>query len=90
MDMGPMGKYHMFGMGQPWSIGGMMKKPQELAHAPNHWMVYFKVPDVNAAEEKVKANGGKVLNKMEVPGGDWILQGFDSQGAAFAVHQTKK
>jgi predicted enzyme related to lactoylglutathione lyase len=34
----------------------------------------------------VKAGGGQVLNgPMEVPGGDWIVQALDPQGAMFAV-----
>ena len=36
------------------------------------------------------ANGGQILNgPMEVPGGDWIAQGIDPQGALFAVHSSK-
>ena len=90
MDMGPMGKYHMFGRAQG-SIGGMMNKPKEMGPVPPHWLVYFQVPDINAATERVKANGGKILNgPMEVPGGDWIVQGMDPQGAAFALHSKKK
>lgn len=41
-------------------------------------------------DDAKKAGGGQVLNgPMEVPGGDWIAQCLDPQGAAFAVHQTK-
>jgi len=48
------------------------------------------VPDVHEAAERVKANGGQVLNgPMEVPGGDWIVSGRDPQGAAFALHHKK-
>jgi uncharacterized protein len=88
LDMGEMGKYHMFGRGAP--IGGMMKKPAEMAQAPPHWQIYFRVSDVHAAAERVKANGGQVLNgPMEVPGGDWIVNCQDPQGAAFSLHQRK-
>jgi predicted enzyme related to lactoylglutathione lyase len=88
MDMGPMGKYQMFGR-HLGSFGGAMKKPAEMAQAPPHWAIYFRVPDVNVAEQKVKANGGQVLNKMEVPGGDWIANCVDPQGAHFNVHHKK-
>ena len=85
MDMGPMGKYHMFGRAFP--LGGIMKKVPEMAAVPEHWGLYFRVPDVNAAAERVKANGGQVLNgPMEVPGGDWIINCMDPQGAAFSLH----
>ena len=44
-----------------------------------------------AYDKAIKANGGKSLNgPMEVPGGDWIVQATDPQGAAFALHSKKK
>jgi predicted enzyme related to lactoylglutathione lyase len=86
MDMGAMGKYQMFNRGDRM-IGGMMNKPPEMAQAPPHWAIYFRVPDINAATERIKANGGKILNgPMEVPGGDWIVNAMDPQGASFALH----
>jgi uncharacterized protein len=92
MDMGEMGTYYMFGRTpEPSSMmGGMMAKPPEMAQMPNRWLFYFLVPDINTGVERVKANGGQVLNgPMEVPGGDQIAQGMDPQGAAFALHQRK-
>lgn len=89
MDMGEMGKYHMFGRSFP--LGGMMKRPKEMAQVPPHWGIYFRVPAIDAATERVKANGGKVLNgPMEVPGGDWIINAMDPQGAAFSLHAKKR
>ena len=89
MDMGPMGKYYMFGR-HLGSIGGMMNKAPEMAQVPPNWGIYFRVPDINQAAEKIKANGGQVTNgPMEVPGGDWIVNGMDPQGAHFALHAKK-
>jgi uncharacterized protein len=89
MDMGPMGKYHMFGRAHG-SMGGMMTKTPDMAQLPNAWLIYFRVPDVHAAAERVKANGGQVMHgPMEVPGGGWIAQCSDPQGAMFALHHTK-
>jgi predicted enzyme related to lactoylglutathione lyase len=86
MDMGPMGKYHMFNRPHGM-IGGMMNKPPEMANVPPHWMIYFRVPDINAAVDRIKANGGQILNgPMEVPGGDWVVNAMDPQGAAFSLH----
>lgn len=88
MDMGPVGKYHMFGRAFP--LGGMMNKMPEMAHLPPHWGLYFRVPDVHAGAERAKANGGQVLNgPMEVPGGEWIVTCMDPQGAAFSLHHKK-
>jgi predicted enzyme related to lactoylglutathione lyase len=90
LDMGEMGKYHMFGR-SPGPLGGMMTKTAEMSEMPTAWLLYFRVPDVHAAAERVKAQGGTVLNgPMEVPGGDWIVQCTDPQGAAFALHHTKQ
>jgi predicted enzyme related to lactoylglutathione lyase len=90
MDMGPMGKYHMFNRPHGM-IGGMMNKPPEMAQVPPHWAIYFHVPAIDAAVERVKANGGQILNgPMEVPGGDWVLNAMDPQGAAFSLHAKKR
>jgi hypothetical protein len=90
MDMGEMGKYHIFNRPHGM-IGGMMNKPASMAQAPPHWMIYFRVPDIDAAAERVKANGGKILNgPMEVPDGDWILNAMDPQGAVFSLHAKKR
>jgi len=83
-----MGKYHMFGRSFP--LGGMMTKTAEMEQsgAPTAWGVYFRVKDVDAAAEQVKANGGMVVNgPMDVPGGDRVVQCVDPQGAMFALHR---
>jgi uncharacterized protein len=88
-DMGPMGKYHMFG--RSFDLGGMMTKPPEMAHIPSNWGLYFRVDDIDAARDRVTTNGGQILNgPMEVPGGDMIVNCLDPQGAAFSLHQRKK
>ncbi len=86
-DTGAMGVYQEFGrFGR--SLGGMYRKPADVP-APPHWLIYAKVPDVQAAVAAVKAEHGQVLNgPMEVPGGDLVAQILDPQGAAFALHQT--
>ena len=84
-DLGPMGIYHIFGRGR-FQYGGMMRKPSTM-DAPPHWLHYVRVDDADAAVERAKRAGGKVLNgPMDVPGGDRIAQLLDPQGAAFAVH----
>ena len=71
-------------------IGGMMNKPPAMAQVPPHWAIYFRVPDINQAVERIKANGGTILNgPMEVPGGDQVLNARDPQGAPFSLHQKK-
>ena len=87
MDMGEMGVYQMFGRGGGIPNGGIMKPPPG---APASWMPYALVKDARAAAAVALANGGKIVNgPMQVPGGDWIAQGIDPQGAMFAVHSLK-
>jgi uncharacterized protein len=89
MDMGEMGTYQMFNRPHGM-IGGMMNKPPQMAQVPPNWQIYFRVPDVQAAAERITANGGKILNgPMEVPGGDWVVNAMDPQGAAFGLHAKK-
>jgi uncharacterized protein len=87
IDMGAMGRYQLFAAGGP-AIGGMMTKPAEVP-AP-FWGYYFQVDAIGAALERLKGAGGKVINgPMEVPGGSWIVQGVDPQGAMFSLVSRK-
>ena len=83
IDMGPMGTYQLFAAGGP-AIGGMMNKPPQVP-VPM-WQFYFNVPELDAAAARVAEGGGQVLmGPLEVPGGGWIIQGMDPQGAVFAL-----
>ena len=86
LDMGPMGTYQMFNRPHGM-IGGMMNKPPEMANVPPNWQIYFRVPDVDAAAERITANGGRILNgPMDVSGGSRVLNAADPQGAVFGLH----
>jgi predicted enzyme related to lactoylglutathione lyase len=88
MDMGPMGTYQLFESG-PDQRGGMMTRPAEVP-AP-FWQFYFTVDALDAAVERVKAGGGKLLNEpMEVPGGSWVASCMDPQGAMFSLTAAKR
>ncbi len=82
-DMGEMGIYAIFAAGGD-AIGGMMDKPAQIPNAV--WQFYFNVSGIDAAAKRVADNGGKVLmGPMEVPGGQWVAQCQDPQGAHFAL-----
>jgi predicted enzyme related to lactoylglutathione lyase len=81
-DMGEMGMYHLFLRGGE-QYGGVFKV--QPGQSPN-WLGYVRVDDVSKAATAVKAAGGRVINgPMEVPGGSWIVQGLDPQGAMFSL-----
>ena len=88
MDMGSMGTYQIFSIkGQ--QAGGMMKKFAQEPAA--HWLYYITVDAIDAAAARVKSAGGQVINgPMEVPGGSWVINGLDPQGAMFALVASKR
>ena len=88
MDMGPMGKYRIFGT-DGVQLGGMMDKPENVP--VSSWTFYINVDGIDSATERVKAKGGQVImGPMEVPGGSWIIQGIDPQGAHFALVSARR
>jgi predicted enzyme related to lactoylglutathione lyase len=89
MDMGPEGKYRIFGVGEK-RLGGMMTTPKGK-QTPPMWIYYAETKDLDAALKRATAKGAKVMNgPMDVPGGGKIAQLMDPQGAAFALHQSAK
>jgi len=86
--MGPMGTYQLFATGAA-PVGGMMTKTPATP-APS-WLYYFNGAGIDAAAERVKHNGGRILHgPQQVPGGSWILQCMDPQGAMFAMVAPKR
>lgn len=84
MDMGPMGTYRMFATGGKSAVGGIMTKADDLPMPL--WLFYFNVDAIDAAAARVKEGGGQVVNgPMQVPGGAWVIQATDPQGAMFAA-----
>ncbi|BDG02671.1 VOC family protein [Anaeromyxobacter oryzae] len=89
MDMGPMGTYRVFGLGER-RLGGMMTTPRE-APMPPTWLFYVGTSDLDAAIGRATSKGAKIMNgPMDVPGGGRIAQLMDPQGAAFALHQAPR
>jgi len=88
VDMGPMGTYQLFAINGE-DKGGMMTKPPHIPVAT--WGYYFNVAALDAALGRVTKGKGKVLNgPMQVPGGSWIAQCVDPQGAHFSLVAPKR
>lgn len=87
-DMGAMGSYVIFAVGDV-PTGGMVARPPQVP-MPS-WLYYFNVAAIDAAAMRVRDGRGRVLNgPMEVPGGSWIVQCLDPQGVAFALVAPKR
>jgi predicted enzyme related to lactoylglutathione lyase len=88
VDMGAMGTYQLFAAGGP-PMGGMMTKFESVP-AP-FWLHYFTVDAIDAAAARVTRKGGQVLQgPHEVPGGSWVIQCGDPQGAMFALVSARR
>jgi predicted enzyme related to lactoylglutathione lyase len=88
LDMGEMGTYQLFEIdGVP--AGGMMNKTPDMP--ASYWRYYFNVEAVDAAAERIVAKGGSIaMAAHQVPGGSWIVQARDPQGAIFSVMSMVK
>jgi predicted enzyme related to lactoylglutathione lyase len=77
--------YQLFStVGEGGMSGGIGTMPPEAPRP--HWVFYFNVDDIDSATARVRAAGGQVLMEpMEVPGGGWIINAIDPQGAVFAL-----
>ena len=81
-DMGPMGVYQTFSVGDTWT-GGLMNSTRAPAPA---WSYYIAVDDIDAAVTRVGEAGGTVLSGPHpVPGDTWVVMATDPQGASFAL-----
>ncbi|MEZ5855997.1 MAG: VOC family protein [Hyphomicrobiaceae bacterium] len=82
------GPYQLFTYGGE-AVGGMMKKGADVP--ASGWLFYFNVEALDAGIDRVKAGGGQIVHgPMEVPGGAWIAQCLDPQGAMFAIVSAQR
>lgn len=90
VDMGQMGTYQLFAASPGGeAIGGMMNR-MEFVPMP-FWQFYFTVDGVEAAAARVTGAGGQVMmGPHEVPGGMWIANCMDPQGAAFSLVSARR
>jgi len=83
LPMGPLGTYQIFEIDGVPSGAVMTKEADQPAPA---WRFYTRVADIHAAAEHVRQLGGTLtMGPAEVPGGSWVLNARDPQGAVFAL-----
>jgi len=88
IDMGAMGTYQTFATGEA-PCGGMMKMCGPVPHPC--WNYYIAVVSVAAAADRAVTRGAQILHgPIEVPGGSWIVQARDPQGAVFAMISPRR
>jgi uncharacterized protein len=68
--------------------GGIMK---QIPGGPSGWLAYVEVDDIQAATQKAKSLGGKVMKDVtEVMGMGWLSFIQDPTGAVLGLWKTKK
>ena len=88
VDMGPMGTYQLFTL-KGAAVGAMFNSPAATTRC--FWLYYFNVDDIDAAALRLTQAGGTVMQgPHQVPGGRWIVQATDPQGAWFALLGPRK
>ena len=88
MDMGEMGSYRFIQRGDV-GLGAVM--PLMPGMPGSMWSFYIGVDDIDRAQAAVSANGGTVTNgPMEIPGGEYAMNGIDPQGATFGLVGPRK
>lgn len=89
-DMGPHGKYLMYGLRGRMFGGIFARRPEHGTMGPN-WTFYVNVPELDRAVAAASSRGGRVKQgPMDVPGGDRVAVLADSQGAIFALHEVAR
>jgi uncharacterized protein len=87
-DMGGAGIYQLFAAGGA-AIGGMMNRPPVMPMS--WWNYYINVEAIDAAAARIGGAGGSIkMGPMQVPGGQWVVQAQDPQGAYFALVAPKR
>lgn len=87
IDMEAMGIYQLVAL-DGVDMGAMMNRPPDI---PIHWGFYFIVDGIDAAVRRVTDGGGQItMEPMEVPGGQWVANCTDPQGAHFGMVSDTK
>ena len=83
MDMGPLGEYEFLSIaGGEFAVGAVMPLMDGIPISV--WTTYFRIADIDAGTEFVRANGGQILAEpMEIPGGEYSITAMDPDGAVF-------
>ena len=83
----PDGKYTVIKVGEGTG-GGML--PQKMPGAPSEWLPYVAVDDIQAATEKARKLGARVMKDVtEVPDMGWFSIITDPTGANLGLWKPK-
>jgi hypothetical protein len=88
MNMGELGKYR-FVQHDGVAIGAVMRTMPDMPRSM--WTFYVGVDDIDRAADAVRSGGGQITNgPIEIPGGEYAVNGVDPQGASFGLVGPRK
>jgi hypothetical protein len=88
VDMGGYSDYVL--MNDSGDAIGICHRRGSNANLPPVWLVYFSVPEIDAALERVKAGGGEVVSGPKQAGGTTYAVIRDPAGAYAAIAEAKQ
>ncbi len=81
----PVGPYTEIATGEGLEAGAMTAQ----GDAPSHWLIYIRVPELNAHVKRARELGGRVLVEPGlVPDVGWFAVIQDPAGATFGMFQA--
>ncbi|WP_151526281.1 VOC family protein [Serinicoccus kebangsaanensis] len=87
MEM-PFGTYHVIRGGDEGGLGGLMAMPPDVpAEVPSYWTVYFLVEDADAAIDRARELGGRLVHGPDDMPVGRLATIEDPQGGVFMVMQ---
>jgi predicted enzyme related to lactoylglutathione lyase len=72
------------GSGEPGIDGALTHRSEGFAHTVNT----IGVESRDEVVAKIEASGGKILDKMTVPGVGWVAYALDTEGNSFGIMQS--
>lgn len=91
MEMGDMGVYTMFNRGAGKPAGGMVAISPEKGPVPPHWLVYFRVADVDGStDQAVSLGGAAIVPPTDIPHAGRLAVIADPTGAVFGIYKPNQ
>lgn len=90
LDLGAVGVFHPFSFSEGEPTAGVFGDTAGRPTVHPHWTYHFGVPSLDVALARVTSGGGVALDPLTLPNGDRIAVCDDPQGAAFALHESRR
>ncbi|KYF88537.1 hypothetical protein BE17_35525 [Sorangium cellulosum] len=84
VDLGQLRHHQRFAFDAGESSSGLISDVEGRPRSPYHWL-FFSVPSIDVAVDRVRRHGGIVIGPIELPNGVRVAAWDDAQGATFGL-----